>query len=272
MRTLACYPMIETVTAVQFDKLAGNGRTGPGFITCEDAAGEPVELVAKLSARCDLRETSLAMELVSACLAGDLGLPVPQPYLVQMDPDWIDTVSDASWAAAARQSSALAFGSKRVPPGYNSWVVGTVLMGGMVAAAAGVIIFDAIIDNPDRRESNSNCLQRGDDLRIIDHELCLSPVPLLGWRPPWQLGALHHMETPGAHIFRTPLRRQVVDWQVVREAWQGLSDAHLADYLAVLPAEWASAGPAVGRAIEKIRNARDNIDGCISEVQRVLTC
>jgi hypothetical protein len=189
-----------------------------------------------------------------------------------MDPEWIDTISDAPWAIAARQSSVLAFGSKRVPSGFNSWVVGTVLLAGMTNTAAAVMLFDAVIDNPDRRESNSNCLQRGDDLRIIDHELCLSPVPLLGWRPPWQIGALHHMETPGAHIFRVPLRRQVVDWAAIEGAWQGLSDARLADYQAVLPAEWASAGPAVGRAIEKIRNARDNIDGCIAEVQRVLTC
>lgn len=264
--------MIETVTAVQFDKVAGNGRTGPGFITCEDAAGSPIEVVAKLSSRCDLKETSLAMELVSACLAGDLGLPVPQPYLVYMDAAWIDTVSDSIWAGAARQSSPLAFGSKRVAPGYHSWVVGTVLLGSMVGTAAGVIVFDAITDNPDRRESNSNCLQKGDDLRIIDHELCLSPVPLLGWQPPWQLGALHNMETPGAHIFRVPLRKQVVDWTVIREAWKGLSDACLSDYQAALPTEWASTVPAVGKAIEKIRNARDNIDGCIAEVQRVLTC
>lgn len=264
--------MLETITAVQFDKLAGNGRTGPGFITCEDAAGDAIEVVAKLSHRCDLKETSLAMEVVSACLAGDLGLPVPQPYLIRMDPDWIDTVADVAWAAAARQSSPIAFGSKRVPPGYNAWVVGTVLMAGMVSTAASVMTFDAVIDNPDRRESNSNCLQRGDDLRIIDHELCLSPVPLLGWRPPWQLGALHHMESPGAHIFRVPLRKQMIDWDAIRAAWQGLSDTHLADYQGALPGEWASAGPAVGKAIEKIRNARDNIDGCIAEVQRVLTC
>ena len=108
-------------------------------------------------------------------------------------------------------------------------------------------------------------------MRIIDHELCFSPVVLLGWRPPWQVGALHLMETPGAHIFRAPLRKQVVDWEPIKAAWKGLSDADLADYEAAIPPEWADALPAVGGAITKIRNARDNIDACVVEVQRVLT-
>lgn len=264
--------MLEIVTAVQFDRLAGNGRTGPAFVTCEDADGEALEVVAKLADRCDLKETSLAMEAVSACLAGDLGLPVPQPFLVRMDLEWVDTIPDVMWAAAARRSLPFAFGSKRLPAGFSSWVVGTALLADTVTVAASVMMFDAIVDNPDRRESNSNCLMRGDELRIFDHELCLSPVPLLGWRPPWMVGALHHMETPGAHIFRGALCRQAVDWDRIRAAWQGLSDDHLADYQAALPPEWSGALPAVGKAIEKIRGARDNIDGCIAEVQRVLAC
>jgi hypothetical protein len=262
--------MIETATAIQFDKLAGSGRTRPGFITCEDSAGEPIELVAKLSSYCDLKETSLAMEVVSACLAGDLGLPVPQPYFVRLDPEWIASVSDADWAAAAQASCPLAFGSKRVPAGFNSWVVGSPLIGGAVQTAAAILLFDAIADNPDRREANPNCLQRGGDLRIIDHELCFSPLLLLDWKPPWELGALHSFETPGAHIFHAALRKKVVDWSPIRAAWHGLSDALLADYQASLPKEWAAAGPAVRKAVEKIRNARDNIDGCVAEVERLL--
>lgn len=192
--------MIERLMPLQFDKLAGSGRTGPAFVTCEDEAGEVVEVVVKLSARCDLGTTSLAIEVLSACLAADLGLPVPQPYLVDMDPDWLEAVADPAWAEAARCGSTLAFASKRVPSGFSAWATGTALIDGMVQTAAAIFLFDAVSDNPDRRDGNPNCLIRGDDLRIIDHELCFSPVVLLGWRPPWQLGALHLMENPGAQF------------------------------------------------------------------------
>ncbi|MBX9860308.1 MAG: hypothetical protein K2Y20_12050 [Sphingomonas sp.] len=188
-----------------------------------------------------------------------------------MDTDWLDTIADTNWANAARGGSPLAFASKRVPPGFGAWVTRTVLLGPMVQTAAGIFLFDALSDNPDRRDANPNCLVRGDEMRIIDHELCFSPVPLLGWRPPWQIGALHLMERPGAHIFRIPLQRHVIDWEPIKAAWKGLSDADLDGYQAAIPPEWAIALPAVGGAIEKIRNARDNIDACVIEVQRVLT-
>lgn len=40
--------------------------------------------------------------------------------------------------------------------------------------AAGVLLFDAIIQNPDRRDENPNCLVQGNELRMIDHELAFA--------------------------------------------------------------------------------------------------
>ena len=37
-----------------------------------------------------------------------------------------------------------------------------------------------------------------------------------------------------------------------------------------IPAEWAAADQAVRRALALIRDARDNIDGCLAEVERIL--
>ena len=52
---------------------------------CEADTDHPLELFCKLSAGCDQGVTSLAREVVAACLAADLGLPVPIPYL----PGWL---------------------------------------------------------------------------------------------------------------------------------------------------------------------------------------
>jgi len=57
----------------------------------------------------------------------------------------------------------------------------------------------------------------------------------------------------------------------VRAAWSGLSDARLAAYENAIPPEWAAAMPAIQSALTLIRDARDNIDGCINEAKRVLT-
>jgi hypothetical protein len=263
--------MIERLTAVQFDKQAGSGRTAPGFIVAEDADGQDIELVAKLSAKCDRGATSLAMELLCACLAGDIGLPIPQPFIVDLSLEWIDSIADPAWSIAARESIPVAFGSRRAPAGFGLWVTGTNMVEPITSQAAAVLLFDAVTDNPDRRQINPNCLQRGNEIRIIDHELCFAPV-LLGWQPPWQIGSLHHMATPGTHIFRDALRGKDIEWAPIVQPWKDLSNETISDYEAALPAEWATALPFVQSAVEKIRNARDHIDECAIEIQRVLKC
>ncbi|MBA4092057.1 MAG: hypothetical protein C0494_15905 [Sphingobium sp.] len=95
---------------------------------------------------------------------------------------------------------------------------------------------------------------------------------IIGWRPPWQVGSLQLMATPGQHIFRDALRGRDVDWMPITDAWKQLSDEAISDYGAVVPAEWAASQPFVQAAIEKIRNARDHIEDCAIELQRVLKC
>ena len=205
-------------------------------------------------------------------LAGDLGLPVPQPYIVDLSHDWVETINDEEWLAVARRSAPAAFGSRTVGTGYPDWIAGTTLLGGMAQSAAEIFVFDALIENPDRRDGNPNCLVRGDAIRIIDHELAFPDNRMIiGWRPPWSPGGLHRLETPGAHIFRRGLMGRDVDWGVIQGSWQSLSDEKLNDYGDAIPPEWADAGPAVIRAVDSIKNARDHINECITEIRRVLT-
>ena len=53
-----------------------------GTVECEKTDGTLVEVVAKFAGGRDRGDTALAMEVVAACLAADLGLPVPKPYLL----------------------------------------------------------------------------------------------------------------------------------------------------------------------------------------------
>jgi hypothetical protein len=50
-----------------------------------------IEVVVKFSDFCDQKQENLAMESMEAiagCLAGDLGLPIPEPWLISIPPDW----------------------------------------------------------------------------------------------------------------------------------------------------------------------------------------
>jgi hypothetical protein len=141
----------------------------------------------------------------------------------------------------------------------------------MVPDTAGILTFDAIIQNADRRDGNPNCLVKGDELRIFDHELAFMTAGIIGWIPPWKLGGLNWVGVPGAHIFAGELKGRNVDYRPIKDRWGSLSDTRVAEYQTAIPGEWAGSDAAVQAACKLIRDARDNIDACLDEVRRILT-
>ncbi|WP_395697214.1 HipA family kinase [Methylocella sp.] len=263
--------MLKRVSPIQYDRAATRGRTGPLFITCEGNDGSAVEVVAKFSGGCDQGNINLAREVIGACLAGDLGLPVPEPFLIDIPTDWAATIPDGNERAKVQRSSSVAFGSRAMTRQFNVWTPGNLISEIMLALAAGIFVFDGIIQNPDRKSDNPNCLVRGDELRIFDHELAFAHGLIIGWKPPWVIGGLKPMEANGNHIFRAGLKGRSIDFGPIRTIWTGLSDAQIADYEGALPAEWTDVASAAASATKLIRDARDNIDAVLEEVKRVLS-
>lgn len=196
--------MLSLVSAASFIRRADSGRTGPLMLVCERQDGSQVEVVAKFSAGCDEGEVNLAREAIAACLAADLGLPVPEAMIVATSPEWIATIPDMSVRAKVGSSCPLVFGSKLVTGQYSVWNTGT-NMASMLPTAAAVFAFDAIIQNFDRRDENPNCLIKGEKILIFDHEMTFMHGLILGWKPPWSLGGLQALEQVGRHIFRASL-------------------------------------------------------------------
>ena len=179
--------MIETAVAVEISREAINGRTGPLVTICETNDGEFVELFCKFSSGCDQGVTNLAREIVAVCLAADLRLPVPKPYIVSIPSELIPTISDSKIASKVASSVPVVFGSQRVNQ-FSVWSIGNKVNASLLQTAAATLVFDGIIQNPDRRVGNPNCLVKGDEVRLIDHELALAHGVILLWKAPWVIG------------------------------------------------------------------------------------
>ncbi|MBK4217250.1 hypothetical protein JJJ17_15065 [Paracoccus caeni] len=262
--------MIPRAILTRIDRVAVQGRTGPILSACEtDGEDDEIEVFVKLSAGCDQQVVNLAREAIAACLAADLRLPVPKPWLVEIPPEIIPVVTDPQIADKLRRSCPVAFGSTR-STGFSAWNSGQRLSDTMRPVAAGILLFDAIIQNPDRRAENPNCLVRGTDLRIIDHELAFAHRLILLWRAPWVLGGMRDFETPGRHIFVQELKGAPFDFNEIKSRWTALSDARLQEYERAIPPEWAAARVDIDAALKLIADARDNIDACIGELGRIL--
>ncbi|MBI3479818.1 MAG: hypothetical protein HY016_05605 [Nitrosomonadales bacterium] len=264
--------MLSQVTAIRFDGRTNSGRTVPCRLTCEAADGSEIEVVAKFSDGCDRKVTSLAMEAISAMLAADLDLPVPEPFLVNLEPEFIAGLPDADVAGRVRRSSPVAFGSKHLPPGYTSWPVGKSIPKDAITTAAEIFAFDALTGNDDRRPDKPNCLFSGTSIAIFDHEMAFpSTEGIIGWQPPWVLGSLASFKQTQRHLFSEQLCGKPVNFDRLAGAWLAVTDERLAAYRAALPNAWNSAHQHADQALLYIGQVRDNIEAALQEVGRALS-
>lgn len=263
--------LLSLVSATSFIRPTDRGKTGPLMLLCERQDGSEVEVVAKFSGGCDEKEVNLARETIAVCLAAELGLPVAEPMVVAASPEWINSIPNPTVRAKVAASCPLAFGAKLVTGQYSVWNTGTSVTEAMLLTAAAIFTFDAIIQNVDRRDENPNCLVNGEKILIFDHEMTFMHKLLLGWKPPWVLGSLHNFERPGRHIFRPSLLGRAIDFEPIKALWLKITDQRLEEYRAAIPQEWGGNQGPIDAALSLIRDARDNIDGCLQEISRVLT-
>lgn len=262
--------MLDLVSAVRFDKRMGSGKTMPILLECERDDGRAVEAVTKLSGRCERGVGTLVAEAIAALLAADLDLPVPEPFLVRLTPEFVATLTDPAVRENARKSSSIGFGSKKLPPGFATWPPEKPIPRSLRGAALEIFAFDALIQNADRRPDNANCLCDGSSFAIFDHELTFLTEGIIGWRPPWETGALEFFRHNGGHLFFDRLRGGECHLARLAGAWEAITDARLMEYEAALPPEWSVDGGVAKRALVYIGNVRDNIEPALAEIARVL--
>ena len=227
--------MLRSLEAIQYVKDVGSGRTKPTVAAVEDDDGNVIEVVLKFASSCDMGTNSLSVEVIAACLAGALELPIPEPFIVSIPEDWRDSLP-ASIRARFSDFDNLAFGSRLIWPQWPAWAASNRLAGSMVQTAAEILAFDGFVENVDRRDGNPNCLVSGDKLRISDHELAFLRG-LVGLTP-WALGGMGSFTEPGKHIFRRELVARPVDHVAIREKWSSLHDHDIGTYGAAVPVGW----------------------------------
>ncbi len=262
--------MLDIVRAVRFDRRTIAGRSRPCLIAAEAADGHEVELVAKFSRGCDRGVNALVAEAIAAVLAADLSLPVPESFLVHVSKDFARAIPDSEQAQLVLGSISPAFGSKKLPTGFSTWPVGRAMPTSMIQQAAEIFAFDAMIGNDDRRPENPNCHVKGEALAIFDHELAFSGSLVLGWQPPWKLGALQRYREQGRHIFTDSLRGRNLSFAAFQQRWNQITDARLEEYKRALPPEWSTDPTMIRSSLNLIANLRDNIVPTLTEVTRAI--
>lgn len=271
--------MFAPVTATCFHRVMGVGKTAPSLVTCEDADQKSLELVVKFSAGCEGGIGALVREAITAMVAADLDLPVPEPHLVKVELDFVNSI--AATDARTRQTKANAtasigwnFGSTKLPPGFSIFPKGRPISQALLTSAAEILAFDALIANPDRTVENPNCQTNGREIAIFDHELAFHTRGLIAWKPPWEKNsvAFPKGQPPKLrHVFVDELRGSVPSLGRLAGAFDVLTDARLKEYRAALPREWLGDGEDIDSILDYVRALKLNIEAAIINVSNALT-
>lgn len=256
--------MLNRVTAVRFDRPAASGRTKPCVAGCVSESGEEVDVILKFAAGCDMKGRSLMVEAIAAMLAADLGLPVPEPFLVEVDHAFAGSIPDHGAKTLAQASLGWNFGSRKLPAGYSIYPAGKSLPRELLPTAAEIIAFDTFIVNPDRTVANPNLLFNGRSLAIYDHELALLTEGLLGWKPPWEPESIRFK--PGSHVLLEEVRGKPLDMRRLSGAFEAISPDRLKEYRQELPAAWLDDGAAAEGILAYLGRLRDNIRQATQEL------
>lgn len=264
--------MLKLITAIRFDRRMTSGKTWPCLLAGVSTDGQEVEVVAKFSAGCERKVGGLVAEAIGAMLAADLDLPVPEPYLVEFDTDLANMLPghEAELAARLRASVPMAFGLAKLPPGFAVLPKDKAIPQSLRAQAAEIFAFDALVQNPDRRPENPNCLLDGRSFAIFDHELAFLTEGVIGWQPPWKPGGLDIYKGTNRHIFFSSLQGKNLDFSRIEGAWRAISDARLCEYRQSLPITWSDGRATAENALSYIAQVRENIVSALAEVRRVL--
>lgn len=265
--------MLSTATAIRFDRVMTSGKTRPCLLACKLEDGHEVELIAKFAASCELKERGLLAEAITALLAADLDLPVPEPFIVQMSGEFIQTITDAETAKNARDGASLCFGSKKLPPGFVTYPADKPLSRTLIPTAAEIFAFDHFIANPDRTVANPNLLFNGREFAIYDHELAFFMEGILGWRPPWEEGGAQFpqgMPPQSRHVFLEELRGEKLDLDRLSGAFDVVSDRRLNEYRQAVPGEWIGDGTSIDRILGYIGKLKEKLPLAIDQIVQAL--
>lgn len=267
--------MLELVEATSFLKELGSGRTLPVLVRAERENGDSIDVVAKLSAgECGLG--GLVREAFAAMLAADLGLPIPEPVLVDFPAGFADIVPPQYASAKVRieQSISPTFGSLYIPGGHT-YPVDRPPPPELIEELGEIAAFDGVCRNPDRWAKKPNCLIDGrKGLFMIDHELALIDDPMVGVLAPhpWQLNGMETLITsPQPHILLAAVKGKGVKLERLEAAWGLLTKERLHEYATALPTGWDPAQQYVGPIVASLETLLDHTQELFAEARRILS-
>lgn len=249
--------MIRVGKAIRFLGRAEGGKSRPPRCLIEFSDGTNCEAYVKIPGlAADLTASGLGAEFASAIVAGHLGLPICEPILVELDDLYVPEEIDSELSVLIENTQFVVFGSKKAQDGYHELTIEDRFAGKKVNDLLAIYGFDTLLENNDRGVMNPNLLIMGENILIIDHELCFprSTAQFYFAPKPWQLGAtVNYDASANQHALASRLKpKKNIDVDGFVASWQNLDLNEVEKFVNKMPVEWGN-----GLSAEIMTNLRD---------------
>ena len=238
------------------------------LITAEDPlTDERHEVVIKLGPDVQSGRMGLATESICAALAFPLGLKAARGWTVEITPDFAASVPDFKARERLTRAVGPQFGSTFHSGQYHVPLTDDHLEADLMDPAAAVMLFDAMIGNDDRHRNKPNCLLKGADIILIDHERAL-PGLRAEFRPAaWESGGLELFRN---HAFFNGLRGQLPDFTSPCLLWANITAKMAEQIVSDVPTLWMD-GCERRKAIDflvEMQNNASRVSGLLTDLLR----
>ncbi len=258
---------VPTLVAASYQRSFNSGRTTPRVFVCEDFDGNNVgEFVVKMRGSIETHEAGLLREILGNLFAYEVGIATAEPAIVRIDPELAAALTNQTVADVVANSLGLNYGSANLAGGYSTWPVGKIVPQSLKADAADIFVFDALIQNPDRRTGKPNLLWKDDHLVVIDHEMAFSfLLSIIPSTTPWLLDEQPYLRD---HVFFSELLHEQVDLERIAGAIEAIGDDFWEEADSVIPNNWK--GSELARIRAHVESVQQHLDVFMNEIRRIL--
>jgi hypothetical protein len=231
---------LPKIEALQGIKTLGSGTTEPMLIggVCT-TTGTKAEYVVKYRNSPRMSVQSSCRELIAAFIARELDLNVTEPALVNVSPQFVETLVGMDGYKHASNSTGLNFGCKYIE-GCFEFLTNQKLNDAQYEQAERIFALDIFISNVDRRRDKQNMLTDGEKVIVFDHELAFSFVMDIIKNPtPWIIGDPDKTWIKN-HFFYPVLRENEHNFDNFVESFAILDEKFWGKAINFLPKEWVT--------------------------------
>lgn len=258
---------MDTWVPIRFEAVQATGKTKPLLLDCARLVGNGESrrrLLVKAVGMPHVTDGAVCNEWLGGQIARAYGLHAPETCLVDLSKDFLDDVQDELARHELAPQPGVAVGIEFIS-NMTMFPRPATLHHEEEQEAADILVFDLLVQNPDRRPDNPNCGRARGQVVPFDHEHAFSFRQDGILLPPaaWEVSALPFSRR---HLFTDALS-DYDDWIGAARALLARGTSGAIERCSGVPPEWASAGSQVKQHLEAVMANQDEFGRHVAQSQ-----